>query len=77
MNAIMENEYVEGAGYTSLIATAFLAIANLIGKIEVNELLQFVTAFFALIFLYYKIKGQILDNKIKRQTLKDHDENNK
>jgi len=69
----MENEYVEGAGYTSLIMTAFWTIANLIGQIEVNELLQFVTAFFALIFLYYKIKGQILDNKIKRQTLRNNE----
>ena len=67
----MDNEYIEGAGYTSIFMTIFIAIADYIGSVHINDVLQTTTAIFALVFLYFKIKGQILDNRIKRENLED------
>jgi len=58
-------------GVLTLAATGFIQLYEYFSMEDVNNTLQFFLALGGAIFLYLKIKGQILDNKIKRKSLKD------
>jgi hypothetical protein len=59
----------DGAGFTTALTSVYLYIADKLNVIEVNQYLVTITSIGGLIWLVYKIRGQHLDNKIKKKQL--------
>lgn len=67
----MYNPYDVG-GATAVIASVTMKVWNWTpGLKDVNEGIIFITGLLGLIYLVVKIRGGLLDNKIKKKKLKD------
>jgi hypothetical protein len=58
-------------GVLTLAATGFIQLYEHFSMNNVNDVITFLLAVGGGVFLYHRIKGQILDNKIKRKKLND------
>tara|TARA_R110000803_G_scaffold173441_1_gene236177 strand:- start:840 stop:1058 length:219 start_codon:yes stop_codon:yes gene_type:complete len=67
---LMDSEEASIGGIFSLAATGLIKLYEWMTFDDVNNVLQFALAIGGVVFLYHRIKGQILDNKIKRKNLK-------
>ena len=59
----------DAGGGGSLLTGAFLYVINKIHLADINDLLIIATSLVGLVWVCFKIKGTILDNKIKKKTL--------
>ena len=71
MKDLINSEEANIGGIFSLAATGFIKIYEWLTFDDINNFLQFALAIGGAIFLYHRIKGQILDNKIKKKKLKE------
>lgn len=61
-------------GGLSVCLSIVMNVYNWISVDDINGVVVLITSSFALLFLFFKIKGQILDNKIKKHKLEDLEE---
>lgn len=73
----MINGAADTAGGGSLITGTFLFILDKVHLLNVNDLLVGLTTLGGLVWMVYKIIGQRLDNRIKRQELEKYIEENR
>ena len=68
------NTTIDAGGKSSLITGGLLYIADNFSLLEVNDILVTITTFLGMIFVIYKIIGQMTENKIKKKKLKEINE---
>lgn len=73
----MINGAADAGGASSLITGTFLFIADKVHLLNVNDFLVGLTTLGGLVWMVYKIIGQRLDNRIKRQELEKYIEENR
>ena len=71
MDNVLDSDLAQAGGYLTWVSTIAMAILEWVGTLEINDVLQALTAFGSLLFLYYKIQNLRLDKKIKEKELKD------
>ena len=73
----MINGAADASGAGSLITGTFLFIVDKVHLFNVNDFLVGLTTLGGLVWMIYKIIGQRLDNRIKRQELEKYIEENR
>ena len=73
----MINGVADASGAGSLITGTFLFIVDKVHLFNVNDFLVGLTTLGGLVWMVYKIIGQRLDNRIKRQELEKYIEENR
>jgi hypothetical protein len=70
-SSILNSTEATMGGVITLSLTGLIQVYEWLTMENINDFLEFGIACGGAVFLFYKIKGQILDNKIKRKQLKD------
>lgn len=65
----LNSDIAQVSGYTTVVATVGMSLLDWIGSIPINDGLQFMVSLGGFVFLFYKIKGQRLDNELKKKKL--------
>ena len=68
---VLNSDVATAGGILNLVGFGFLKLRELMTLDNFNNLLEFGMVVGGLVFLFYKIQGQRLDNKKKRKDLKD------
>jgi hypothetical protein len=66
---LMDSDEANIGGIFSLVATGMIKVYEWITLEQVNDWLQLFLALGGAFFLFHRIKGQMLDNKIKKREL--------
>lgn len=69
MENLMDTGIVKVGGVTSVGASAYMNIYNIFSVDNINTGLIILTTIAGLLFIIAKIRGQLLDNSIKRRQL--------
>ena len=70
---LLDTQEASIGGVLTLATTGLIQIYEWITMENINDFIELGLALGGAVFLYYKINGQRLDNKIKRQKLKDNE----
>jgi hypothetical protein len=70
MDNVLDSDLAQAGGYLTWVSTITMALLEWVGSLEINDVLQGLTALGSLLFLYYKIQNLRLDKKIKEKELK-------
>jgi hypothetical protein len=70
MDDILDSDLAQAGGYLTWISTITMTLLEWASSLEVNDILQALTALGSLLFLYYKVQNLRLDKKIKEKELK-------
>jgi hypothetical protein len=57
---------LDGGGFGTAIMSSFLYIADKLSILDVNQYLIAVTSLCGIVWVAFKIRGQYLDNKLKK-----------
>lgn len=71
----MEAAEANAGGILTIALTAFFKVYEMVTFEDVNNALQLTMVLLGMIFLFYRIKGQILDNKIKTNKIDEKTDN--
>lgn len=71
MDNVLDSDLAQAGGYLTWVSTIAMTLLEWAGSLEINDVLQGLTALGSLLFLYYKIQNLRLDKKIKEKELKD------
>ena len=71
MDNVLDSDLAQAGGYLTWVSTITMTLLEWVGTLEINDVLQGLTALGSLLFLYYKIQNLRLDKKIKEKELKD------
>jgi hypothetical protein len=71
MDNVLDSDLAQAGGYLTWVSTIAMTLLEWVGSLEINDVLQALTALGSLLFLYYKIQNLRLDKKIKEKELKD------
>ena len=71
MDNVLDSDLAQAGGYLTWVSTIAMTLLEWVGTLEINDVLQALTALGSLLFLYYKIQNLRLDKKIKEKELKD------
>jgi hypothetical protein len=71
MDNVLDSDLAQAGGYLTWVSTITMTLLEWVGTLEINDVLQALTALGSLLFLYYKIQNLRLDKKIKEKELKD------
>jgi hypothetical protein len=71
MDNVLDSDLAQAGGYLTWVSTIAMTLLEWVGTLEINDVLQALTALGSLLFLYYKIQNLRLDKKIKERELKD------
>ena len=71
MDSVLDSDLAQAGGYLTWVSTIAMTLLEWVGTLEINDVLQALTAFGSLLFLYYKVQNLRLDKKIKEKELKD------
>ena len=74
-NKRMEAAEANAGGILTIALTAFFKVYEMITFEDINNALQLTMVLLGMIFLFYRIKGQILDNKIKTNKIDEETDN--
>ncbi len=74
-NKRMEAAEANAGGILTIALTAFFKVYEMITFEDINNALQLTMVLLGMIFLFYRIKGQILDNKIKTNKIDEEADN--
>jgi hypothetical protein len=74
-NKKMEAAEANAGGILTIALTAFFKVYEMVTFEDVNNALQLTMVLLGMIFLFYRIKGQILDNKIKTNKIDEEADN--
>jgi hypothetical protein len=66
---LLDSTEATAGGVITLATTGFIQVYEWITLENINDILEFALAIGGGVFLFYKIKGQRLDNKLKKKEL--------
>lgn len=67
MNNLLENDIAQAGGWSTVILSISLSLIDWVCQFPVNDILQSVASFGAIVFLWYKIRMIRLELKIKKR----------
>ena len=67
MNQFLDSDIAQAGGWTTVALSIMLSFVDWICELPVNDILQSVASFGAIIFLWYKIRMIRLEYKIKKR----------
>jgi hypothetical protein len=71
----MEAAEANAGGILTIALTALFKVYEMVTFEDINNALQLTMVLLGMIFLFYRIKGQILDNKIKTNKIDEKTDN--
>lgn len=74
-NKKMEAAEANAGGILTIALTALFKVYEMVTFEDINNALQLTMVLLGMIFLFYRIKGQILDNKIKTNKIDEEADN--
>lgn len=71
MESLLESPEAQAGGWTTFYLAATTWLLELLTHVTINDIFQYVLSAGGVIFIFYKIKSQRLDMKIKQHTLRE------
>lgn len=71
MESLLNSEGAQAGGWTTFTLAATTWLLEILTHVTINDIFQYILSAGGIIFIFYKIKSQRLDVKIKQQTLKE------
>ena len=77
MEQFLDSNAAQAGGWTTVASSIFLTVLEWMGEMTVNDVLQGILLVGSIVFLWYKILNSRLDAKLKRQELKEKEDDTK